>query len=199
MNQRFDRTRPNDPRGGKGEGRKGVGEIRFEPIASRGAPRPRVNGGGGAGRQVEQVEKEACCCAAIERQTPRALLSLGGGSKLEGCGPRVNAFLLYYATQLEPNPPSLPPSSNRLGKFRSTVIQTRVQPKKNAPRDACSQRVHMYTRIDHSSIPSSSRKCANGFFPPLNSPSFLPFFFLFQDRENFSLRSPPKSSRFGRR
>lgn len=182
MSQRFDRTRPNDPRGGKGEGRKGVGEIRFEPIASRGAPRPRVNGGGGAGRQVEQVEKEACCCAAIERQTPRALLSLGGGSKLEGCGPRVNAFLLYYATQLEPNPPSLPPSSNRLGKFRSTVIQTRVQPKKNAPRDACSQRVHMYVCIRVSIILRSLllRLLENAptVFPPPSKLSFLPPFLL---------------------
>lgn len=148
MSQRFDRTRPNDPRGGKGEGRKGVGEIRFEPIASRGAPRPRVNRGRGSGA-AGRAGREGSVLLRCDREanTPRAPLSLGGGSKLEGCGPRVNAFLLYYATQLEPNPPSLPPSSNRLGKFRSTVIQTRVQPKKNAPRDACSQRVHMYVCI----------------------------------------------------
>lgn len=163
----------------RGRGERGLGKFDSNPSLVGAHPVPVSIGGGGAGRQVEQVEKEACCCAAIERQTPRALLSLGGGSKLEGCGPRVNAFLLYYATQLEPNPPSLPPSSNRLGKFRSTVIQTRVQPKKNAPRDACSQRVHMYTRIDHSSIPSSSspRKCANGFLPP-SKLSFLPPFLL---------------------
>lgn len=187
-----------------------MGKFDSNPSLVGAHPVPVSIGGGGAGRQVEQVEKEACCCAAIERQTPRALLSLGGGSKLEGCGPRVNAFLLYYATQLEPNPPSLPPSSNRLGKFRSTVIQTRVQPKKNAPRDACSQRVHMYVCIRVSIILRSLllRLLENAptVFPPpplnlltLLPSSFLPFFFLFQDRENFSLRSPPKSSRFGRR
>lgn len=188
----------------RGRGERGLGKFDSNPSLVGAHPVPVSIGGGGAGRQVEQVEKEACCCAAIERQTPRALLSLGGGSKLEGCGPRVNAFLLYYATQLEPNPLSLPPSSNRLGKFRSTVIQTRVQPKKNAPRDACSQRVHMYVCIRVSIILRSLllRLLENAptvFLPLLNSPSFLPFFFLFQDRENFSLRSPPKSSRFGRR
>lgn len=109
-------------------------------------------------------------------------LSLGGGSKLEGCGPRVNAFLLYYATQLEPNPPPLP-SSNRLGKFRSTVIQTRVQPKKNAM-----QRVYMYIYIYRSFFdPFFFFSSSNGFFSPFKL-SFLPSF-LFQNRENFSLEA----------
>lgn len=181
MSQRFDRTRPNDPRGGKGEGRKGVGEIRFEPIASRGAPRPRVNGGGGAGRQVEQVEKEACCCAAIERQTPRALLSLGGGSKLEGCGPRVNvSFILCHATRAKP---PFPPSLEQPFREISFHCYSNEGPteKKRASRCllATCTHVRMYTRIDHSSIPSSSspRKCANGFSPP-SKLSFLPPFLL---------------------
>lgn len=164
----------------RGRGERGLGKFDSNPSLVGAHPVPVSIGGGGAGRQVEQVEKEACCCAAIERQTPRALLSLGGGSKLEGCGPRVNAFLLYYATQLEPNPPSLPPSSNRLGKFRSTVIQTRVQPKKNAPRDACARNVYtcMYVYAYRSFFdPFFFSKMRQRFFPP-SKLSFLPPFLL---------------------
>lgn len=73
MSERFDRTRLNDPRGGlRGRGGgKGVGEIRFEPIGAHPVPVSIGGEGTAAGRAGREGS-----VVAIERRTPRALLSL---------------------------------------------------------------------------------------------------------------------------